>query len=122
MITRVELLNSLLNFDKPLSEILQPLNSFSWDSEKALIILKKQHIVDILRRYLNSQLSSLDVENWANVIEGREDIEYESDFEQMLDEVIFELANPWLSRTLSYDSAREWLNKLEGSASINITA
>ena len=43
------------------------------------MILKKQQIVNILRRYFNGQLSSLDVENWANAIEGREDIEYESE-------------------------------------------
>jgi hypothetical protein len=120
MKTRVELLNSLLNFDRPLSEIWQPLNSFSWDSARGLVILKKQQIVNILRRYLDGQLSRSDVENWANAIEGREDIEYESDFEEMLDEVIFELANPLLSRPLSPDSAREWLNQLEGSASVNI--
>jgi hypothetical protein len=115
MNTRVQLLNSLLNFDRSLSEILPSLNSFGWDSEHDLITLQKQHIDKILKRYLNGKLSASDVENWANAIEGREDIEKESNFEEMLDEVIFDLANPLLSRPLSPDSAQEYLARLETS-------
>ena len=111
MITRVELLNSLLKFEQPLSEILPLLNSFEWDSEKELILLNKRHIVEIIQRYLDGKLSSSEVEDWANAIEGREDIEYERDCEQMIDDAIYELANPLLTRSLSADSAREWLEK-----------
>ncbi len=107
----VELLNSLLKFEQPLSEILPLLNSFEWDSEKALILLNKRHIVEIIQRYLDGKLSSSEVEDWANAIEGREDIEYERDCEQMIDDAIYELANPLLTRSLSADSAREWLEK-----------
>ena len=115
MNTRIQLLNSLLKFDKPLSEILPVLNSFSWDSKQSLVILQRQHIVNILQRYLNGKLSASDVENWANAIEVREDIAEEDNFADILDEVIFDLANPLLSRSLSPDSAKEYLAQLEAT-------
>lgn len=113
MNTRIELLNSLLEFNKSLSKILPALNSFSWDSEQTLVILQRQHLANILQRYLNGKLSAADVENWANAIECREDIVEQGEFEEILDRVIFDLANPLLSRPLSPDSAQEYLTLLE---------
>lgn len=113
MNTRIQLLKSLLKFDKPPSEILPVLNSFGWDSKQPLITLQRQHIVNILQEYLNGKLSASDVENWANAIEGREDIAQEDDCEDIIDKVIFDLANPWLSCPLSPNSAQKYLAELE---------
>jgi hypothetical protein len=84
MNTRIDLLNSLLKFNKSLSTILPELNSFSWDSEQALVILERQDVTNILHHYLSGKLSSADVENWANDIEGREDIVEQGEFEAIL--------------------------------------
>jgi hypothetical protein len=113
MNNRIQLLNSLLEFDKPPTEIVPALNSFSWDSKQPLITLQRQHIVNILQGYLNGKFSASDVENWANAIEGREDIAQEDDFKDILNEVIFALANPLLSRPLSPNSAQKYLAQLE---------
>ena len=115
MNTRIKLLNSLLEFDKPLAEILPALNSLGWDSEQSLVILQRQHITNILQRYLDDKLSASDVENWANAIEGREDIEYESDFAELLAEAIYEIANPLLTHPLSKLFAQQWLAKFADS-------
>ncbi len=84
MNTRIDLLNSLLKFNKSLSTILPELNSFSWDSEQALVILERQDVANILHHYLSGKLSSADVENWADAIEGREDIVEQGEFEAIL--------------------------------------
>jgi hypothetical protein len=112
MMTRIDFLNSLLKFDQPLSEVTPLLNSFSWDSKGTLVTLKKDHIINILKRYLSNQLSSSDIEDWANAIEGREDIEYERDFEEIIEEAIYELANPFLTSSLSRNLAQKWIDKL----------
>ena len=111
-LTRYQLLNALLTFDQPLSDIFDSLNKLSWDSEEVLIKLKKEHIIDLLQRYLQDQLSTTDVENWANAIEGREDIEPEENDQEILDEILFDLANPLLSQPLSPESAQDYLTQL----------
>lgn len=122
MMNRVDLLELLLQFAQPLSEIVSPLNTFGWDSDSALVILDRQQVASVLRRYLSGELSPSDVENWANAIEGREDVGYESGFEEVIDKVIYELANPLLTRPLSNDSGREWLTQLSGSTPATATA
>ena len=84
MNTRIDLLNSLLKFNKSLSTILPELNSFSWDSEQALVILERQDVANILHHYLSGILLSAHVVNWANAIEGREDIVEQGEFEAIL--------------------------------------
>ncbi len=110
--TRYQLLNALLTFEQPLLDILDSLNKLSWDSEEILIKLKKEHIIHLLQRYLQGQLSITDVENWANAIEGREDIEPEENGKGILDEILFDLANPLLSQPLSPESAQDYLTQL----------
>ena len=94
MKTRQEYLNALVNFDQPLSTILPILKTFPWDSSEAIITLKKEHLI------VNNALSVTDLESWADAIECREDITYETDYEDLINDIIFLLANPTLEESL----------------------
>ena len=109
------LLKSLLSLDSDLPSIVSELNKTGWDSEEELVMLEGQHIISVLERYLNQTLSALDVEDWANAIECREDIAYEKHLETTLERAIEELANPLLTRPLSDRVAREWIQHLTTS-------
>lgn len=115
MITRLKSLNKLINFNQPLSEIISSLNTFNWDSEQELIILKRQHIIQILNRYLADEISQKDIENWANSIESREDIGYKETHQELLQDIIYELANPYLTEPLSLELAQKIKRKLSDS-------
>lgn len=116
MKTRTECLNDLLNFNQPLSKSVPHLHDFGWDSDTPLVILNRQHLCSILQRYLDRKLSAEDLEDWANTIEGREDIAYDDEHEELLETVIFELANPLLTSRLSVPLVQDWLEKLNRSA------
>ncbi|MCB2262904.1 MAG: hypothetical protein LGR52_08210 [Candidatus Thiosymbion ectosymbiont of Robbea hypermnestra] len=110
--TRKTLLTQLLVLSLPIETTLKALARFGWDSDQELSILKLDHIEDVLRRYLAGQLTANLVETWADAIEGREDIGMEERDEDFLREVIFELANPVLHRSLSEGYARSILSRL----------
>ena len=109
---RVESLQSLLKLNQPLSQILPSLSTFGWDSDRELVTLERQHVITVLRRYLSGELSESCVEDWANAIEGREDVGAESGFENLLSEVIYRLANPLLTHSLSKGFAKDQLEQL----------
>ena len=110
MNTHHQLLNSLLKLDRPLTEILAPLNSLGWDSPQTFVTLKPQHITQILQSYLNHQITELEIENWANAIESREDIATEK---ERLEQIIFDLANPLLTNPLTPQLAHHYLTQLK---------
>ena len=78
-----------------------------------LVVLTRNHVISILKRYLSSELSSEDIESWANIIESREDIGYEENFEELLNDKVFELANPLLTESLSENLAEKISSQLK---------
>jgi hypothetical protein len=112
MPTRTEYLESLLRPDGPLRDIRRALTSFGWDSEEELVTLTRQHIRDLILRFMVGELRAEDVEEWADAIEGRDDIGLEAGHEDFLLQTIFSLANPAISEQLTYESAEHLLSQL----------
>ena len=113
--TRKELLEKLINFTTP-ADILQPLlNTYNWDSDQELVTLSRHHVVNVLNAFLQGNVSAMVVEDWANTIEGREDIGMEEDYDRTIQDVIFELANPLLTQTLDKSCAQIWIDRLQAN-------
>ena len=110
-ISRVTVLESLLNFDKPMEEIVSRLTQFDWDSDE-LVILKIAHIKRILERFVSGEFDETVVEEWANVVECRDDIELSKRNKNILEELVYELANPTLTKKLTPKHAKFLLGKL----------
>jgi hypothetical protein len=71
----------------------------------------------MLERFLSGDLTSGDLERWANAIEGREDIGLDADAADALKEVIFELANPLIQGATMTESARAWVARFRSFGS-----
>ncbi|WP_189375993.1 hypothetical protein [Thermomonas carbonis] len=80
-----------------------------------MITLEPVHAFAVLIRFLAGELSVTDVEDWANAIECREDIGL--DQESLMASVVFELANPLITRPLTRQSATDLVSKLKEAAS-----
>jgi hypothetical protein len=94
-------INSLLRFDSPLAELRAALATLDWDWDYAPAgTLTRQHVVAVLQHFESAKLDDAAVEEWANLIECREDIGYEAGFEDALKSAIFDLANPTLQGRL----------------------
>lgn len=106
-VDRISWLNALIKFSEPISTIETALNNFEWDCAVRLVTLLATDLRRVLERYANGELSARDVETWANLVEGREDIEIEENDRVLL----FELANPELTQQLSRARALEILRK-----------
>jgi hypothetical protein len=107
---RNSLLCDLVEFRRPLNEILPDLKGIPWDSEFPLVMLEQQHLASVLRRYRNNELGSGDVEVWANAIEGRDDISSEQG--SAAGRLLHELANPHLTKRLTLERAAELLESI----------
>ncbi len=109
---RLALVDKLLTMTMPLPEVTRQLSALSWDYDGVGVTLTKEHLSSSLLRYLRGALSEADIEMWANQVEGREDIQIDPNFDQVIDGVLFELANPILTQTLDPARAKELLSTL----------
>lgn len=109
--SRNELLNKLLNMNSSVRTLTE-LNKIGWDSDEELVNLTRQHILNVLRNYQEGKIDETEVEDWANAIEGREDIGREKSYEELINQILYELANPYLTEKLTQERAKSLIIKV----------
>jgi len=97
--SRASVLTSLVHFDVPLADLRAALVTFEWDSE-SIVVLKRDHVVAVLDRYQTGEIDALDVEVRANLVEGRDDINFDADHASAIEAAIYDLGNPVLQGPL----------------------
>lgn len=96
---RVSVLSDLITFGKPIEVLVAIVGDVGW-SETPVVVLTTDHILSVLRRFQAGNLTAADVEVWADLIECREDIDYQPERYEEILEAIYVLANPVLNGPL----------------------
>ena len=107
----IGILLDLIHFKNNIDTLRNMLSQIGFDSETELVSMSRDNIVEILQRSLDKKISFLELEEWANLIECREDIGFEDEKTQ---EMIFKLANPYLYGKLDKKQVLSYLNELKG--------
>ncbi|RWL48014.1 MAG: hypothetical protein EOR60_06905 [Mesorhizobium sp.] len=94
--SRASVLDDLIAFRKPLDLLTEMMSDVGW-SETPVAVLTADHIVSVLQRFRSVALTAANVEGWADLIECREDIDYQSDRYEEILQAIYVLANPVLN-------------------------
>lgn len=75
--------------------------AYPWDAEEPLVVLTPVHLARVLSRYMQGEITAQELEDWANAIESREDIAYETAHKAPLAQAIYQLANPLLTQPIT---------------------
>ena len=104
---RLQALNEIINFGSNLKLAAIRIHEFPFDTDEELIIINRHHIEKVLRMFISGEISDEQVEQWANFIEGREDLNYD-----VFGNLIYILANPVLEGKLSISKAEKLLDAI----------
>ena len=107
---KTSILLDLVHFKNNIDTLKNMLSQIGFDSETELVSMSRDDMVEILQRSLDKKISFLELEEWANLIECREDIDFEDEKTQ---EMIFKLANPYLYGKLDEKQVLSYLNELK---------
>lgn len=110
---RIEVLHEVLGLSRSPEELKSLLSEYDWDCEKPLVELRTSHVLNVLTRYLRGELNEQQIEDWANLIESREDVSLEGDSRDILESSIYELANPYLTQPLTKERALRLSQQME---------
>ena len=106
----IGILLDLVHFKNNIDTLKNMLSQIGFDSEIELVSMSRDNIVEILQRSLDKKISFLELEEWANLIECREDIGFE---DKKTQEMVFKLANPYLYGKLDEKQVLSYLNELD---------
>ncbi len=68
---RTTLVLELIKNSKTISAVLQELAEHGWYCEGHLAIISKQDVLDVLKQFLNADITVAEITSWANAIGGR---------------------------------------------------
>jgi trans-2-enoyl-CoA reductase len=102
---RKAVLEKLVNFNAPIKSIGNSLSKFPWDCDKELVTLDIKKIENVMQLYIAGELTAIDLEDWANLIECRDDIEFEKEHVETIQKIIYGLANPQINEPITRDRA-----------------
>ena len=112
MIDRINILKCLISFSQPLNEISHNLANLHWDPEGEPFIVESIEIVQVLKKYTVNEINSLALEQWANMIECREDIVFQKSKENEIAHIIYYLANPELEGEVTPELCKRFIKEL----------
>jgi len=93
---RVEALKQIVTFGPNKEQAFSELAKFGYDSETELFEVTKAIFTEVLNMYISEQITSEELEEWANFVECRDDLNYE-----IIEGYIYSLANPYLAGNIT---------------------
>jgi hypothetical protein len=91
--SQTRFLKALVAFERPLSELMKE-DKIGWADWKGyLVTLTRQNIISVLERFINGDLSSKDMQDWGEALEGRGTVQREPGYAKLINEMLFTLAN-----------------------------
>ena|ERR1017187_8634980 len=108
---RITVLKSLLQCRDNIDTLTHDLAKFSWDSEP-LIFLTVEDLKKVLEKYLSKRISINHLEKWANIIESREDIAFDPAKEDVIKDVVFNLANAGINHPITDGIIHEMITQI----------
>lgn len=119
---RNQTLRHLISLDRPLRDVAHDLDRFSFGCEPGEEVeLGRDDATSVLERYLAGRLRAQQVEEWARLIDGREDIRFEPGCDRTLADLIFVLAHLDPADPLTPRAAEFWLDRLRPSGVLGHT-
>jgi hypothetical protein len=108
--SRQEAVADVVHRRRPLIEAVMTLRRYPWDCEEELVELGPNVLRSVLTDFLAGSISAADLEDWANAVEGRDDIAFVPS--EVVD-MVATLANPLLYEPLTQETARQLLRDVD---------
>lgn len=105
---------NLIEFKQPLNELKKEFlkyNKVIWDN-KNLLTLKKEHIINACDKFIKNKISSNELEDWADLVEGLDALEYDPKNSNQISEMLFQLSNPEINGELTKKNVKKGIVKM----------
>jgi hypothetical protein len=110
MRNRIDIVRDIVSYKRNLKTLHDELSQYPWDLPEPILEVTASDILNVLQQALIGEITFRELEDWANLIECRDDFSFQS---EGLQEIIFQLANPTLNCEINENSLITLANKLQ---------
>jgi hypothetical protein len=112
--SRAELLEQLAWRRRSREDILGELQEYGSDSDYDHFVIPAAAIFNVIDLRLEDSISELELVEWAESFECREDVTYEDGDGKVLSDIVFLLANPEINYQLTNDNLQMLKSRCSG--------
>ena len=109
MRNRGDILKDLVSFRADLLILKKELSLHSCDVKEPYLVISKSQFSKVLMKCINQIITFQDLEDWANSIECRDDLDFEN---KEMQEIVFELSSPEINGEITKERLQEIINEL----------
>ena len=111
---RADILKRLIRYEEPPEPLTSELREFPWDwlEEEPLVRLSTDDLLHVIDRFLAGDIDAQQLQDWAERLECREDIGFGPDDEELVDDVFFRLATPFINEPLTEETVSRMREQL----------
>ena len=114
---RADILKRLIRYEEPPEPLAAELREFPWDwlEEEPLVRLQTSDLLRVMDRFLAGDIDAKQLQDWAERLECREDMGFGPEDEELVDDVFFRLATPFLNEPLTHETVSRMREQLDAS-------
>jgi hypothetical protein len=105
---RAEALKQIITFGADKEAAYSELVKFGYDSDFECFVVSKSILQNVLAKYLSDEITADDLEEWANFVECRDDLDHE-----VIEGYIYAIANPYLIDDIDKEKIMKMLQLLK---------
>jgi len=111
---RADILRRLVRYEEPPEPLVQELRGFPWDwfEEEPLVVLSISDLLRVIDRFLAGEIDAQQLQDWAERLECREDFGFDLAHEELVDDVFFRLASPFINEPLTAETVSRMREQL----------
>jgi hypothetical protein len=93
----------IAEFREPVPVLQSGLARFAPDFDGKPVVLKWSNVTNAMRRFIGGELTSAELTAWAELVTGRSGIEYASEEDDVIEDVLFRLSTPEINEPVTVD-------------------
>jgi hypothetical protein len=110
---RLAAVRDLIELRNSLSNCRSRLARFPWDFNGEPVLLSRSNVEAVLKSFLEGRINSGALEEWADLLELRDDVTYEASHREWLHLVVWTLSDQNLNGAISSESVSHLLSLAE---------
>lgn len=110
MRSRAEIFTDVVHLNGNLVNLIAELSAYPYDSDEPLIVVDTAQFCKQLEKCISGEIPLSLIHDWADAIEFRDEVDFEN---QVLEEFVFELANPEIHFPVTMDRLKEIVSALK---------
>lgn len=112
--TEKAFLKDLATLEKPVKELERTYNGYKdWDEEEALYVLTREHVITVLKKFLEHDVSGSDLYWWAETIIYSPTLDYQHEYRDIIAHILATLhTSGEMNEFASRKEAEEYIRQL----------